>query len=708
MRYLKVVLLLILQSVVPFSVLHPQEPLPAHTRSIDTNFTYDGFLETIDAIEDGRLENHTTPEEFEKLKDWVVTIAREGIDAEEQFTLEKDIQELLDSGEGFELACAHAHDYVYVDDHGQIITCSWASKRWRHLKGFVKKHKKALIIGAVAIAATAAVIGYLAAAPAVAAAAGSATSLKSEKPRDPTYQHAQATAPSPSHSPNASESSSLKQILEEQKTAFKESVHQENFLPNSSYSIWGDLGREMDATLARHNYHSLVNKITNDPKLLHDMPSLNANHTWNNVPVGIDLEKIHTIPIMHCKHGMCYQNLPEYGFAAALYQASGEVAASHGMHADAVRNFTKAIDKSPTNHQLYLERGKAHFDAGNYSESIQDFHQFTARNSPMGSAALPTMTYYFTRGLLRGAAHSGSQLCVLVIDLVNHPIHTTGQMLEGLRALAQLSINAEWDGLAQALVPEARELITNWNTLSDERKSDMAGFILGKHGVDILLPGATAKAVTKGVRGAREFAVACRQLRTAEHTLALEAAAGRAQAGVNVAEILKTNKNTLNLGESLGFSTQEMAGLKQAGSLEATIAEADAAVFNSEAFLASKIHFEKAQEFLKQFKGYMTESEAHILIRQTGTPTFPRPAGIPENYRVKLSDKGAGIRYVHPTDEQISIRVMPGKPHSHNPAQRNPYIIDSRADFCYDKLGNKVSFRDVSAHIPLAEYIYRK
>ena len=31
---------------------------------------------------------------------------------------------------------------------------------------------------------------------------------------------------------------------------------------------------------------------------------------------------------------------------------------------------------------------------------------------------------------------------------------------------------------------------------------------------------------------------------------------------------------------------------------------------------------------------------------------------------VKFSDRGCGIKYIHPNDNGTYIRVMPGKPHS--------------------------------------------
>ncbi len=99
--------------------------------------------------------------------------------------------------------------------------------------------------------------------------------------------------------------------------------------------------------------------------------------------------------------------------------------------------------------------------------------------------------------------------------------------------------------------------------------------------------------------------------------------------------------------------------------------------------------------------------EAKELIHQAGIRTFPRPNGIPENFKVKLSGGGAGIKYIHQENPHISVRVMPGKPHSPNPYQQKPYVIQMKDGKAIDKLGKSVDKKSPEAHIPLEEFIYR-
>jgi hypothetical protein len=81
----------------------------------------------------------------------------------------------------------------------------------------------------------------------------------------------------------------------------------------------------------------------------------------------------------------------------------------------------------------------------------------------------------------------------------------------------------------------------------------LAGYAFGKHGSDIFIPGALARAISKG-------------LQTAEKTLLLESVTGLESA--KIAEVIQSSQRTIILGEELGFTPHQMGQLKQAGNLE--------------------------------------------------------------------------------------------------------------------------------------------
>lgn len=82
--------------------------------------------------------------------------------------------------------------------------------------------------------------------------------------------------------------------------------------------------------------------------------------------------------------------------------------------------------------------------------------------------------------------------------------------------------------------------------------------------------------------------------------------------------------------------------------------------------------------------------------------------GIPDNFLVKITEKGGSMEYVDPVNLKTSVRVMPGKPHSPNPLQHNTYVVEIREEWAISKSGNKVEADLAEAHIPIEEFIYRR
>lgn len=164
-------------------------------------------------------------------------------------------------------------------------------------------------------------------------------------------------------------------------------------------------------------------------------------------------------------------------------------------------------------------------------------------------------------------------------------------------------------------------------------------------------------------------------------------------------------RKTVNLGEELGFTAQEMGQLQKAKELQTTVVNAHQHLTPS--MKESCKLYENAQKILKPYKEFMSELQVRELIHQTGVRTFPRPPGIPENFRVKILKKGAGMIYVHPNHTHTSVRVMPGKPHSSYPHQQKPYINHIKDGQALDRFGNIVKTDSPEAHIPYEEFVYR-
>ncbi len=152
------------------------------------------------------------------------------------------------------------------------------------------------------------------------------------------------------------------------------------------------------------------------------------------------------------------------------------------------------------------------------------------------------------------------------------------------------------------------------------RASERAGYAFGKHGADILLPGMIAKTVSRTAAGGQEVVAAYRSLQAAEQTLALEAIARSGASGQELAEMAAK----LAKGERPGIASKGIAGVKTPEELMTNGAKA-----------MSMETFSKAETLLRPYKGqHLPEVQARELIHQAGIKTFPKPQGIPDNFRV--------------------------------------------------------------------------
>lgn len=387
------------------------------------------------------------------------------------------------------------------------------------------------------------------------------------------------------------------------------------------------------------------------------------------------------------------------------YQIRGESALILGNYNQAVLDLGEAIIANPNDPVSYLERGAAHFGLGEYDLSLEDFQQFAAQTETPNPLSLSEFCLGFAKGLPKGTYESGEGALLFLVDFVNHPIQTSKQAIESITALVDLVRRDEWGAVAEALSPEVHQLVTQWDTLPSGQRGELAGYALGKHGTDILLPGALAKVASKSLKSAQELVTVCKNLQIVQETLLIETAAGIGNSA-KIAEIVEVGQKTTRLADELGFTAREIGQLKQAGQLETTLTKRYEHL--SLSMQESMALHKNAQEVLKPYaKKPMPEFKVRELIHDTGFPTFERPKGIPEDFLVMVADKGAGMEYVHPTNTHIRVRVMPGKLHSPNPCQQNPYIIHQTDRGTLNIAGKYISSDAPEAHIPIDKFVYR-
>ncbi len=609
--------------------------------------SYDEILRLLDEIESGELEKKCTSEQqIENLTHFVALLAKEGVlpdNSPESLSLDDDIEELLNGEDNLyedALSFVTPGEYRYMIipavlyGNGEVVLCkSWVQKQWKHVKKFAKKHKKALIIGAAVVVAAAVVVVAVAAASSAAAAgaAGAATggatggggaaagaagataagvaaaAAASDNESDKKNQKGDSSSTSsiPTDIPPGMAATqtapTLRSALNDQAYSFKENIVQNQFFQPTNPAIghqglsWEENGRALGSIFAHDSYNNLQNQIPYHPSLAREVEDINSKYTFP-IPGGYQGASI-AHPEIDRKFSTDYTSLysnpgQEADFNTLSHQVRGERALAFGYYNQAVQDLGKAIETNPTNPVPYLERGIAHFGLGQYDRSLEDYKQFTAQAQAHKPDPLSISEFSLgvAKGLPKGVCESGKGFFLFMTDFVKHPIQTSRQIVDSVTTLAHLVHNDEWGVIAEVLSPEMHQLVTQWGTLSSEKRGELAGYTVGKHGADILVPGALAKVASKSVKSAQELAAVCKNLQIAQETLILETAA-EIGSSVKIAEVVRNGQTMAFLGEELGFTAREVGQLKQAGKLEAAIdgaCESWLAKSPSEAYIAAK------------------------------------------------------------------------------------------------------------------------
>jgi hypothetical protein len=275
-----------------------------------------------------------------------------------------------------------------------------------------------------------------------------------------------------------------------------------------------------------------------------------------------------------------------------------------------------------------------------------------------------------------GAKDSCEGSCEFALNAACHPIVTSKQMISAINYLKEVAVSEEWAEIAEILAPELSELVLNWDDLSYKERGAKSGYVFGKYGTDCLIGGGLMKAGKMTAKQLTGLVAARTSLLRAEQILAMESALSFGKTGMTAIE---------EMGAGFGSGLSE------------------------EAMLASIQKFKSIETTLQPYtKSFFSENEIRSILHKCEIKTFPRPKGIPDNFLVRVTDRGAGMEYCHPQNSHISIRVMPGKPHIPNLAQQKPYVIHKKDGKAFDKSGNLINQKDLEAHVPIEDFIYRE
>jgi len=255
--------------------------------------TYDEIIQMLEDLASGELERRYSPMQLTKINDYIATLAKEGIlpsEFEEALSVEEDTYDLL-YGEDSAIQLTHylenSHEYMIIPavlngySGYNIVQCGKISHAWKKTKKFCKKHKKAIIIGAVVVVAvTVVAVAVVAAssASAASAAAGASDSGHSESTEESPPVSA---APKETEPPvDTNETPILKAAIDEHVTSFKEFLVEDKAAQQATASkgwdemSFGEKAREVGAGVAHEALDAITDLVKVVPQLCEEVKEL--------------------------------------------------------------------------------------------------------------------------------------------------------------------------------------------------------------------------------------------------------------------------------------------------------------------------------------------------------------------------------------------------------------------------------------------------
>jgi len=275
--------------------------------------TYDEIMQMLEDLESGELERKYSPMQLERVNDYLALLAKQGIlpdEFDEEIALEEDIEDLM-YGEDSAFQLAHylenSSEYMIIPavlngySGYNIVQCGKISKAWKKTKKFVKKHKKAIIIGAVVVVAITVVVAVVAtsfagAATAAAGAAGAAASgagsgsgssdsSNSESRKSESKEEPPAVSATPKETPSptdVTEAPIMKAAIDEHISSFKEFLVEDKAVQQATSPkglddlSFGEKAREAGANIAHQAFDEVSDLVKIVPQLCEEVKELSA------------------------------------------------------------------------------------------------------------------------------------------------------------------------------------------------------------------------------------------------------------------------------------------------------------------------------------------------------------------------------------------------------------------------------------------------
>ncbi|MCC6127601.1 MAG: hypothetical protein IT584_00135, partial [Chlamydiae bacterium] len=332
--------------------------------------SYDEVVDLLALVESDSFEDNCSLGELDQLNQFVALLAIEGATDDERVDVGNSIASLFGK-DFFEYALFMKDGYVakpaiYIEGAYDVELCrSWIKKKWDATRDFCKKHKKAIIIGAIVVVAVAVVVvTAVAISTSAVSAAGAAAGGALATAEDSTETSPSSTGSRGSYSESKGESSneSLISSLQNQVSTFKETVAQEQFaaINESSGISIEENGRIVGSLFTHKAVDAITTNLAQKPSIINELRDLRIDSQypiprWLQTYPGSSTIMPHPTTDLAFSTNYTSTYSSEYDVNMLFYQARGNLALSSGYYSQAIQDFSSAITMDPHNPSLYLE-----------------------------------------------------------------------------------------------------------------------------------------------------------------------------------------------------------------------------------------------------------------------------------------------------------------------------------------------------------------
>jgi tetratricopeptide (TPR) repeat protein len=233
-----------------------------------------------------------------------------------------------------------------------------------------------------------------------------------------------------------------------------------------------------------------------------------------------DLEPSFPVPTKTLIDSIDYQN--EYLADKAKGAPESLFLLEHGtflnsmlLYDQAIDILTHALKLDPSRPEAYIERALAYFEINQLELAISDYE--TAKKlktiPPFQRAIyIPKNKIKFATGLISGILEGSQQTFVGFVPSIfdsitgishglwafaSDPSEVSQEMINTAYMVGEFISSHSTEECFQCVIPELKELSQTWNTLADKMRGHKIGYIVGKYGLDILIPAGMVKGVAK-------------------------------------------------------------------------------------------------------------------------------------------------------------------------------------------------------------------